>query len=97
MPKDDVDLTGYWHLDKRVPIALLVAIILQTSGAIWWAATIQGRVDRLDEIVGVRATDGDRLIALEIRLESVQRQIMTVDAKVDTILTKLFQGYLSEP
>jgi TolA-binding protein len=34
----------HWHLDKRVPVAIIFAILLQTAGAIWWAATIQGRV-----------------------------------------------------
>jgi hypothetical protein len=29
-----------WHLDKRVPIALIAAIVMQTMGAIWWAASV---------------------------------------------------------
>ena len=33
-----------WHLDLRVPIALILAIIGQTAGAVWWASTISGAV-----------------------------------------------------
>ena len=37
-----------WHLDKRVPVALIVALFMQTAGAVWWAASIQGRLDTLE-------------------------------------------------
>lgn len=33
-----------WHLDRRIPIALILAIIGQTAGAVWWASTISGTV-----------------------------------------------------
>jgi hypothetical protein len=32
--------TEPWHLDKRIPIALIVTIALQTAMAVWWAAAI---------------------------------------------------------
>jgi hypothetical protein len=35
-----------WHLDRRVPIALIVALAVQTSGIVWWAASLSGRVDQ---------------------------------------------------
>lgn len=38
-----------WHLDKRVPIALVLAIMVQTGGAIWWAASMQGRVTATEQ------------------------------------------------
>ena len=41
--------TEQWHLDKRVPIALIFAIALQTGGALWWAASIQTRVGAAPE------------------------------------------------
>lgn len=34
-----------WHLDKRVPISLILALLIQTGGMIWWAASLSGRVD----------------------------------------------------
>ena len=30
-----------WHLDKRVPLALIVTLFLQTAGIVWWASTMQ--------------------------------------------------------
>jgi len=37
--------SGNWHLDKRVPVAIIVAIGLQTFGAVWWAATTSARTE----------------------------------------------------
>lgn len=38
--------SGTFHIDKRVPVALIVTIILQTAGAVWWAAGIQAAQER---------------------------------------------------
>lgn len=34
-----------WHLDKRVPIALIFAIMVQSASAIWWAASMSERMN----------------------------------------------------
>lgn len=36
---------GPWHLDRRVPIAMIMTIAAQTVGAIWWAATMNSAVN----------------------------------------------------
>lgn len=33
-----------WHLDRRVPIALILTIIVQTVGLVWWAASLSHQV-----------------------------------------------------
>lgn len=40
-----------WHLDKRVPVALIFTILLQTVGAGIWVGTIASRVTSLEERV----------------------------------------------
>jgi TolA-binding protein len=34
-----------WHLDRRVPITLILALAVQTAGMVWWAASLSGRVE----------------------------------------------------
>lgn len=38
-----------WTLDKHIPVAMLIALFLQTAGAVWWAASITGRVGALEQ------------------------------------------------
>ena len=38
----------HWTLDKRVPLALIVTIALQTSAAVWWAASMNERIAQIE-------------------------------------------------
>ena len=38
------DENGGWHLDKRVPLALMFGLLMQAGVFGWWAAAIDGRV-----------------------------------------------------
>lgn len=50
-----------WHLDRRVPLALIGALALQTLGVAWWAASVSFRVD-----------DHERRVVLLERSDSTQ-------------------------
>lgn len=41
-----------WHLDKRVPLALILTILGQTAVAFWWAATLESRVGVVERDLG---------------------------------------------
>ena len=42
-------MTTEWHLDKRVPITLLIAIIAQTFALGWFIKGIDSRVSAVEE------------------------------------------------
>ncbi len=47
-----------WHLDKKVPLALIMTMALQTLGVIWWAASLSTRVEHQErQIVALNASD----------------------------------------
>ncbi len=83
----------HWHLDKRVPVALLLAIVIQTVGAVWWAASLSARVDALERAWLEMKTHQGRIVRLEAnqtavyqrldRIEAIQRRIET---KIDRLL-----------
>ncbi len=82
-----------WYLDKRVPVALIIAIVTQTIGIVWWAATLSARVDGIQERISGMTGYASRLARLEERqlavtgrldrIEELQRRI---DAKIDRLL-----------
>ena len=41
---------GQWHLDKKVPIALIIMIVLQIAGGVWMASKLDSRVANLEKI-----------------------------------------------
>lgn len=45
-PADEAE-TG-WHLDKKVPISLIIAILAQMAGGLWFASKLDARLERLE-------------------------------------------------
>lgn len=64
-----------WHLDKRVPLALILTIVIQTAGLVWWASSLSERVNSLEKSRDATAPQGDRLTRVEVKLENVQSGI----------------------
>lgn len=56
-----------WHIDKRLPLALLFAIAVQTGTAIWWAATTSARISNVETSVQYAITQ--RLNRIEDKLD----------------------------
>lgn len=40
-----------WHVGKEIPLALIFALFVQTSGWIWWAATQSAKLDNLTDMM----------------------------------------------
>jgi hypothetical protein len=64
-----------WYLDKRVPLALILTIVIQTAGLVWWASNLTERVNSLERTQEATAPQAGRLTRVEVRLESVQSGI----------------------
>lgn len=77
MPVVDKSDQG-WHLDRKVPVAIILTIMLQTGGIVWWAASAEARLNTLERTVQSTAPQGDRLTRVETRLEVVQEGITEI-------------------
>lgn len=71
-----------WHLDKRVPISLLAAILMQTAGFVWWGATTQEKVAVLKERLDAIAPNSDRLTRVEVKVDGVQQSINRIEGYI---------------
>lgn len=76
-----------WHFDKRVPIALIIALFIQTGGMVWWAATMQA-----DVTSAVRSNERQ-----DVRIDAlaaVIQQGLVQNARVETELSSIRQSQL---
>lgn len=75
-----------WHLDKKVPIGIIVALVLQTVGffviATSWKTTVDGRLGRLEEIVSDNKSQGDRIIILEQQLTFIAASLKRIEDRL---------------
>ena len=67
--------------------SLILAVILQTAGVVWWGATISERLTQMDREASRRVADGDKLeAATQVKiaaLEARQRDAEALGVRVD--------------
>lgn len=80
--RSDHDYEREWHLDKKVPVALIVTLSLQTAAIVWWAASISARVDVLEQRSLAAAPQAERIIRLEAKLDNVVDKIAEIKGLV---------------
>ena len=71
-----------WHLDKRVPISIIIAMVLQTAAILVWATRLDYRVGTLElnntvqDIRILKLEDfGPKIAVIEVRQFEVLRRI----------------------
>jgi hypothetical protein len=79
----DLTTDSGWHLDKRVPIAIVLAIFFQTAGIVWFAATLENRVAQLEASQAHRADERDRLIALETQMRAIHETLLRMERRLE--------------
>lgn len=79
------DTEKQWHVDRRVPIPLLLAIGLQTAGAIWWASGINQRVAVLEKGDGDRSAQTTQLTNIAIDMAALKEKTQATNDDVSDI------------
>lgn len=94
------DTQQRWHADKRVPLATIAALLIQTAGVVWWAATINANVasltaDQQEDRLRIAANSNAVATltrseaATEQRLISIEASQRRVETSVSEILRYL--------
>mgnify|MGYP003501698757 FL=1 len=101
-PDDDA---AHWSVDRKIPIAVILAILVQTAGGVWWLSSINSRVNALERADTVARAivqqQSDRIDRTEtariimdgrlIRVEERTETILEVVKKTDAKLDRLLQ------
>jgi hypothetical protein len=67
-----------WHLDKTVPLALIITIIGQTMIAAWGASNLWTRVTELERQTQVAAPQFERIIRLEAKVDGITSSLSEI-------------------
>lgn len=80
----------HWHLDKKVPITIIFAIVIQTLGFIWigsaWKADVDARLKQLETSDAERKPQESRLIRVEERLLTITESNRRIETKLEALL-----------
>ena len=96
-----------WHLDKRVPVALIFAMIIQfaglVSGGVWFASKLDSKIDAVDARVTVVDRDMNRLSrqistmadasnVQAVQLGRIEEQITGMRGDVSRLISSIERG-----
>lgn len=77
-----------WHLDRKVPLAIIVTLLVQTMGVVWWAATEDARVAGL---ITENAAQERQLDTLQLDMQSAKITMAASSVQLNTIKESLEQ------
>ena len=84
---NDRDL-NHWSLDRRIPIGLVAAIVLQTFAVGWAAAALHGRVDAVEDKVATIEDKVETIGDLRDRMVRVETIVQRIEMSVGTLLER---------
>lgn len=76
---------GRWHLDKRVPIALIVVILMQTAGALSWAGAATQRLTQVERLTQAQSGWAERTARLEEQSHHLRSSLQRIEEKLDDL------------
>lgn len=78
--------TSEWHLDKRIPVALIAALALQFGGSIYWITTLEQRT----------IVNEARITKLEEQMDPVRLLLERIDQRLGSI-ERALRGNTGDP
>lgn len=81
-----------WHLDKKVPLALIATIAIQTIGIVWFAAGLFYRVEALEKHQLASSPQADRITRMEVKIENVERGVNRIESVLQSRSPTGFQS-----
>ncbi len=79
-----------WHLDKKVPIALIVTLVAQIGGFVWFGAKMDSRIDqqatRLERLEAADARQDVKIMATAEGVIRLQEQLAYLTRMVERLV-----------
>jgi hypothetical protein len=72
-----------WHLDKKVPLALIMTIIGQTVVAAWGASNLWTRVGELERQMQTAAPQFERIVRLETKVDGITGSLSEIKVLIN--------------
>ena len=89
--------TEPWHLDKRVPLALILTVALQTAGMVWWAASISARVETHDRQIAALVQNERVALAEARRISEMLARLDERMSQQTLVLQRIERHFYSPP
>jgi len=84
------DLETSWHLDRRVPLALIITLAIQTMTVVWWASgvniTINQHALRIEQLAARADSAAQAASAQAIQLARIEEGLSGLRQDINRLL-----------
>ena len=84
---------AHWHLDKRVPVAIIFTLLMQTAAALLWAGSTSERLAQLEVSADGYLAVHERTVRLEEQGRHMKDSLNRIEAKLDQLVDKGTSGH----
>lgn len=78
-----------WHLDKKVPISIILALFAQFGMGLWYAGRMENRIDHLEREYQVQIDrDNKQDSNLHSASNLMQARLDRIDGKLDRLIER---------
>ena len=79
----------HWKLDRRIPFAVILTMLLQLAGALIWATQLDARVGNVEEQMVSDSSLNEKFGRLDERLESLKQNMDGIKRQLDKLTDRL--------
>ena len=72
-----------FDLDRRIPMALVFAFLLQTGGALFWAGSAAQRISEIERETRTNEAATERVVRLEAEVSALHETLLRIETKID--------------
>ncbi|QEN88239.1 hypothetical protein FZC33_18860 [Labrys sp. KNU-23] len=87
----------HWSVDKKIPLALVITLLIQTGGVVWWSSQLNSRVTVIEErnlkleVEIGKLKDGssevrERFARAETTMQAFVETTRRIEAKLDRLI-----------
>ena len=81
----------HWTLDRRIPIAVIIAIILQIGMALIWATDLDARVGYIEHQSSRYSGNNEKFARIEERLDSIKENVDSIKHQLEQLTYRLLR------
>jgi hypothetical protein len=99
--KGGIEMDRRWRIDKHINVGFILAVAIQTFGAVWWASRIDAtievmanRITALEAQTAQAVVERQKLAVLETSLSAVKENIADSKIalrKIEDMLVAMYQ------
>lgn len=75
-----------WHLDRKVTLSLILALLLNAGSTVWWASKLDSRITSLEDKNAKYEIIPERLTRVETQVGGMREDLRDLGRKLDRVI-----------